>query len=82
MYWRRLLILMALASAAVASPAGATPQSFKGTIEIRAHLLAPGRQPIAGESSSGRVDFKGHYRVQAVSGSARPICSRARGTSR
>lgn len=64
----RLALLVVGASLAAGGAPGSAdatrPHLFKGTITIKAHLLAPGRRLLAGESSSGKVDFTGEYHVK------------------
>ena len=65
---RHLIGLVALASLVATGDAGAAPHAFRGTITIKAHMLAPGRQLLAGEASSGKVDFTGEYHVHGSLG--------------
>jgi hypothetical protein len=66
---RHFVVLVALTGVvATGGSAAAAPHAFRGTITIKAHMLAPGRQLLAGESSDGKIDFTGQYHVHGTLG--------------
>src|SRR5437764_9943925 len=77
---RHLIALVAMASLVATAEAAAAPHAFKGTITIKAHMLAPGSKLAAGESSSGKVDFSGEYHVRGTLGKRKTYLLTGTGT--